>query len=85
MTHDVLSHSARPEMNSRTTALERAFELAQSGRFLLVKDIRAQLKIEGYQLDLIQGRALSRQLKEIMRGTPYTYHTGQTNNGFTRS
>ena len=53
-------------MNSRQTALERAFELAVSGRFLLVKDIRTQLKVEGYQPDQIEGRALTRQLKEIM-------------------
>jgi len=50
-------------MNSRPTTLERAFDLARTGDYLSVADIRAQLKTEGYLLSQLEGPALIRQLR----------------------
>ncbi len=49
------------------TALERAFELANSGSCESVADIKKVLKSEGYALQQIVGRTLSRQLTELIR------------------
>ncbi|MEP7239963.1 MAG: hypothetical protein ABI697_03660 [Devosia sp.] len=54
-------------MNSNETALERAFSLAKSGRFKSVSEIRARLSKEGYQANQIDGPALGRQLRALMR------------------
>ncbi|MHA6298528.1 hypothetical protein [Devosia sp. CAU 1758] len=48
------------------TALERAFALANSGRFHSVTDIRSALKAEGYSLEQITGGALLKQLRQAM-------------------
>lgn len=48
------------------TALERAFELARSGEFGSVEQIRARLKVEGYDPRHVQGKALTKQLKGII-------------------
>ena len=45
------------------TALERAFELAGSGRFARVGEIKRALAAEGFSVDQITGRILSRQLQ----------------------
>jgi hypothetical protein len=52
-------------MTSRLTPLERAFELARTGDCSGIKEIRAQLKAEGYRLGQLEGRSLARQLREI--------------------
>jgi hypothetical protein len=49
--------------NGTQTTLERAFELARSGRFASAADIRRALAAEGYSLAQFTGRTLSRQLK----------------------
>ncbi len=46
------------------TVLERAFELAGSGRFVRVGDIRRALAAEGFSVDQITGPILSRQLQD---------------------
>lgn len=46
--------------------IERAFELADTGQYSLVESIRRQLRKEGLDANQIQGRTLSRQLKERM-------------------
>ncbi len=46
------------------TALERAFELAGSGRFVRVGEIKRALAAEGFSVDQITGRILSRQLQD---------------------
>jgi len=56
------------------TTLERAFELARSGDFESLSDIRAQLKNEGYALAQLDGRSLQRQLRQLCidaRRTPH--------------
>jgi hypothetical protein len=54
-------------MDPNTTALERAFQLAKSGRCISIEDIRQQLKSEGYPTEHITGKGLTRQLKELIR------------------
>jgi hypothetical protein len=48
--------------------LERAFELARSGDYASVSDIKKQLQKEGYSVAQIIGRSLSRQLQALLRG-----------------
>jgi hypothetical protein len=52
-------------MDHRPTALERAFDLARSGKCADVAQIRQQLKIEGYARDQLTGPKLIRQLREL--------------------
>jgi hypothetical protein len=52
-------------LNDRPTALERAFELAGSGRFAELGHVRAELKREGYELSQLTGPQL-KQLRGIM-------------------
>lgn len=52
-------------MTSRLTTLERAFELARTGDYLGIAEIRAQLKAEGYSLGQLEGPSLMRQLREL--------------------
>jgi len=54
-------------MEANVSALERAFQLARSGQVIDVKDIKAQLKREGYDLGQITGSVLIRQLQRIMK------------------
>jgi hypothetical protein len=46
--------------------LERAFELARSGRFGSVDHISQHLKNEGYDLDQFMGPVLRRQLRQTL-------------------
>ncbi len=54
-------------MDSRISQLERAFELARSGRCSTVADIKRKLREEGYQDDQIEGPSLFGQLNTLMR------------------
>jgi hypothetical protein len=67
-----VSGSSRLRLNERgmqanLSALERAFQLARSGQVIDVKDIKAQLKREGYDLAQITGSLLVRQLQRIIK------------------
>jgi hypothetical protein len=53
-------------MDPNKTTIQRAFELARSGEFKRIDDIRRQLKDEGYNHDLIVGRSLLAQLRTLM-------------------
>ena len=53
-------------MNHRLTALERAFDLARSGQFSDLKEIRRAIEREGYYGNQIEGPALKRQLTGLM-------------------
>ena len=64
-------------MNSRPTALERAFELARSGAYENLTALRRVLEAEGHSRRLIEGRALIRQLNDICKASaasPPTAH-----------
>ena len=56
-------------MKPNVTPLERAFELARSGRVPSVGEIRRQLKREGYEQDCLVGRAVTSQLRSIIDAT----------------
>jgi hypothetical protein len=56
-------------MDGNLTALERAFELAKSGDCASVADLRKRLKGEGYSLQKIVGRSLSRQLEMLIKAS----------------
>jgi flagellar biosynthesis/type III secretory pathway protein FliH len=53
-------------MDKNKTALERAFELARSGRYPTVQLIRRAISAEGYSQNQIEGRELTRQLKALI-------------------
>jgi hypothetical protein len=55
-------------MDHNITALERAFQLAKTGTYPTVQDIKQKLKSEGYAQNQISGPTLYRQLREIIRG-----------------
>jgi hypothetical protein len=54
-------------MEQRTTALERAFQLARSGRVAGLTDIITSLNREGYSANQIEGRLLKRQLADLIK------------------
>jgi hypothetical protein len=49
------------------TTLERAFQLARSGQVSGLAEIVKALRREGYSPDQIQGRALRRQLADLIK------------------
>ena len=55
-------------MVPRQTTLERAFELAKSGKFTSLESIRAQLSAEGFEFARAQttGATLTRQLRKLI-------------------
>ena len=53
-------------MNPYKTTLERAFEIARSGDVKSLDELKARLKLEGYYHNLIGGRSLRRQLKDLI-------------------
>ena len=68
MSHDVgLQYAER--MDTRKTALERAFELASSGKCLNVTDIALRLKGEGYSIEQIEGPMLKKQLYALIEAS----------------
>jgi hypothetical protein len=55
-------------MDRNVTPLERAFQLAKSGKVSTVEDIRKLLKQEGYDATVVQdGPSLKAQLKNLIR------------------
>ena len=57
-------HDAEPDM--RPSTLQRAFELAASGRFVSVTEIRSRLAAEGYFTAEVCGPLLCKQLMRII-------------------
>jgi hypothetical protein len=56
-------------MDQNTTALERAFELARSGKVATVDALRYRLRAEGYSDATIKGKTLSTQLRALINAT----------------
>ncbi len=54
-------------MDHTLTALERAFQLARSGGYTSVPDIKKQLSIEGYSAAQVTGGTLTKQLLALIR------------------
>jgi hypothetical protein len=55
-------------MDSKVTALERAFQLARSGEMSTIEDIKKRLKQEGYDERVVTdgGRSLTMQLRGLI-------------------
>jgi hypothetical protein len=64
-------------MQANTTAIERAYELAKSGRYANVGEIKYRLYIEGYFSDAITGTQLCGQLKDIIHAARRTPDAGE--------
>jgi hypothetical protein len=54
-------------MDYRMTTLERAFQLARSGRVAGLPDIMASLGRDGYSSSQIEGPLLKRQLVDLIK------------------
>jgi hypothetical protein len=54
-------------MDPTVNALERAFQLARSGDYVSVEDIRKQLHNEGYSAAQVTGGTLVKQLLALIR------------------
>jgi hypothetical protein len=54
-------------MDQKMTALERAFQLARSGRVAGLTDIVSSLKRDGYSTNQIEGPVLKRQLADLIK------------------
>jgi hypothetical protein len=54
-------------MKAHTSELERAFQLAASGKHLTVDEIRKQLFKEGYSNNQVSGRQLIAQLRALIQ------------------
>ena len=46
-------------MRNNVTSLERAFQLAKSGKCQTVSDIKQKMRLEGYEQDQVMGRGSS--------------------------
>ena len=53
-------------MDTTKTVIERAFDLARSGRASSLAELRTMIKSEGYSLHQITGPALGRQLRDLI-------------------
>ena len=53
-------------MDPQKTAIERAFELAESGKAASVADIRRTLDSEGYSSNQLAGSVLLAQLRKLI-------------------
>jgi hypothetical protein len=55
-------------VDGKVSALERAFQLARSGRLATVDDIKKQLKQEGYEVSsAYAGPSLRSQLRDLIK------------------
>jgi hypothetical protein len=57
-------------VDGKVSALERAFQLARSGRLATVDDIKKQLRQEGYEVSSEYGSSLRSQLRELIKAAP---------------
>jgi hypothetical protein len=53
-------------MDIHITTLERAFQMARSGQYSSVGEIKKQLSVEGFSVAQVTGRVLSRQLRDLI-------------------
>ena len=54
-------------MRDPPTAIERAFQLARTGYFQNVDEVRKAMSREGYSLAQVVGGAISKQLREEIK------------------
>jgi hypothetical protein len=61
-----------PDVDHKVSALERAFQLARSGRVANVEDIKKRLKREGYDVSsAYDGRSLRSQLRHLIKAARF--------------
>jgi hypothetical protein len=65
------------KMDTNRSSVERAFELARSGRATGLRYIQGALKREGYEDPRLEGHALRRQLREAIRGAQLSRRSRQ--------
>ncbi|MBD8066308.1 hypothetical protein IC608_12590 [Devosia sp. PTR5] len=53
-------------MKPNVTPLERAFELARSGKCRSMTEIKSALKTEGYDIATLSGGTLAKQLRGLI-------------------
>jgi hypothetical protein len=49
------------------SVIERAFQLARTGQYVTVEDVKKKLRAEGYSVATITGPTLLRQLRELIK------------------
>jgi hypothetical protein len=54
-------------MDEKPTAIERAFQLARSGRYASVANLKRTLAAEGYVMGLFSGPTMRKQLEGLIR------------------
>jgi hypothetical protein len=54
-------------MDEKPTAIERAFQLAKTGRYASVANLRKTLAAEGYSKEHFSGPAMRKQLEGLIR------------------
>ena len=55
-------------MEQNLTAIERAFQLAETRRCTTIEELRKTLRAEGYSPNQLVGPALTKQLRDLMKG-----------------
>ena len=65
-------------MEPNKTVIERSFELARTGLFFDVAEIRSRLKDEGYLTHAITGPLLCQELKSMMEAARRTRWTANS-------
>ena len=53
-------------MDANVSSIERAFQLAATGRFATVAEVRLQLVREGYSQSQLEGPQLRKQIMDII-------------------
>jgi hypothetical protein len=56
-------------MDRPNDPIARAFELATSGKFSSMTDIKSRLKSEGYSVATMDGRSLLKQIRAIIKNS----------------
>jgi hypothetical protein len=54
-------------LQSNKTTLERAFELARSGKYLTIRELIHELSSEGYSAEQVEGKQVRTQLLRLVR------------------
>jgi hypothetical protein len=54
-------------LQSNKTTLERAFELARSGKYRTIRELIQQLSSEGYSAEQVEGKQVRTQLLRLVR------------------
>ena len=63
----VINYASLRRMDARKTPLERAFDMARTGAYRSVEDLKRRLSNEGYDCRQIDGRQLKMQLSALLK------------------